>query len=111
MKRSAKGPAALIAVLMLALTGAVGAGQAAALAAPVNTVAPTISGTATVGQTLTAERRHVEQFARFVRIPVAAVQRRRQQLRQHCERNPEDLSTGRDGRGPCGQGESDRDER
>ena len=46
MKRSAKGPAALIAVLVLALTGAVGAGRAAALAAPVNTAPPAISGTA-----------------------------------------------------------------
>src|SRR6476469_3339159 len=55
MKRSAKGPAALIAVLVLALTGAaVGAGHASVLAAPVNTAPPTVSGTATVGQTLTA---------------------------------------------------------
>jgi hypothetical protein len=54
MTRSAKGPAALIAVLMLALTGAVGAGHAAALVPPINTAPPTISGTTTVGQTLTA---------------------------------------------------------
>ena len=36
-------------------------------------------------------------------VPVAAVQRWRQQLREHCERNPEDLRAGRGGRGPRDQ--------
>lgn len=54
MKSSLKGTAALIAVLLLALTGAVGSGHAMALAAPVNSAPPTISGTPTVGQVLTA---------------------------------------------------------
>lgn len=53
MKRSMKGSAALITGLVLALTGAVGAGYAAIKAAPVNTAPPAISGTPTVGQTLT----------------------------------------------------------
>ena len=53
MKRSMRGSAALTAGLVLALTSAVGAGWAASKAAPANTAAPKISGTATVGQTLT----------------------------------------------------------
>ncbi len=53
MKRSVKGSSALIATLVLALTSAVGVGYAAGKTTPVNTAAPTISGTATVGQTLT----------------------------------------------------------
>jgi hypothetical protein len=53
LKRSAKG-AALIAVIVLALTGAVGSGRASTEAVPVNTAPPTISGTPSVGQTLTA---------------------------------------------------------
>src|SRR3954447_10558335 len=52
MHRTAKATAGLAAVLV-GLVFAV-AGQAASMAAPVNTVPPAISGTPTVGQTLTA---------------------------------------------------------
>jgi hypothetical protein len=44
----------LVAGLLLMLAGSVGLGQAATKAAPVNTAPPTISGTPTVSQTLTA---------------------------------------------------------
>jgi hypothetical protein len=43
----------LLAGVLLMLAGTVGAGRAASEAAPVNTAPPTISGTPTVGQTLT----------------------------------------------------------
>jgi hypothetical protein len=45
---------ALIAASLLALAAAVGVGQAATQVAPVNTAPPTMTGTTTVGQTLTA---------------------------------------------------------
>jgi len=54
MKTSSKVFATLILMSLLAVAGFAGAGQAAARAAPVNTALPTISGTPTVGQTLTA---------------------------------------------------------
>lgn len=53
MRTSVKGLAVLSTGLVLALTGAAGVGYAASKAVPVNTAAPAISGTPTVGQTLT----------------------------------------------------------
>src|SRR6266508_2083422 len=54
MKITQKGLAALILVSLVTLAGSVGFARAASEVAPVNTAPPTISGTATVGQTLTA---------------------------------------------------------
>jgi hypothetical protein len=54
MKRHARGTAALIVAALLVMAGVVGVGRAATAAAPVSTAPPTISGTPTVGQTLTA---------------------------------------------------------
>ncbi len=54
MKNRQRTLAALIVAALLALAAVVGVGQAATQVAPVNTVPPTISGTPTVGQTLTA---------------------------------------------------------
>ena len=54
MRNAFKGAAALVVVSLLALAAVVGVGQAASQAAPVNTAPPTITGTATVGETLTA---------------------------------------------------------
>ena len=45
----------------------------AAVAAPPEHDAPTISGTPKVGQTLTACERHLEQQPDVVRLPVAAL--------------------------------------
>jgi hypothetical protein len=54
MERSVRGTVALIAGLLLVLAGTAGVARAAAQAAPVNTSPPTVGGTTTVGQTLTA---------------------------------------------------------
>jgi hypothetical protein len=54
VKYSKKALAGVAAASLLALALMVGAGSAASQAAPVNTALPTISGTAAVGQTLTA---------------------------------------------------------
>jgi hypothetical protein len=54
VKNSQRTLAALIVASLLALAAVVGGGQAALQAAPVNTAPPTISGTPTVGQMLTA---------------------------------------------------------
>jgi len=54
MRNAHKGAAALVAVVMMALAAVAGSGHAATQAAPVNTAPPTISGTPTVGETLTA---------------------------------------------------------
>src|SRR5438270_1195099 len=43
-------------VVLVALAASTGLGRAALDAAPVNTSPPTVTGTATVGQTLTAEK-------------------------------------------------------
>ncbi len=51
---------------------------------PVNTVLPTITGTARDGQTLTAAVGHLDRHADdHLRQPVAALQRRGHQLRGH----------------------------
>jgi hypothetical protein len=54
VKRHWRTVAAAVATSLLALGALVGSGQAAYEAVPVNTALPAISGTATVGQTLTA---------------------------------------------------------
>ena len=54
MKYSKKALAGLAAASLLALALMAGVGSAASQAAPVNTAKPAVSGTATVGQTLTA---------------------------------------------------------
>jgi hypothetical protein len=54
MKIAHKGFAALVLISLLTLAGSIGFARAASNVAPVNTAPPTISGTATVGQTLTA---------------------------------------------------------
>lgn len=54
MKTSLRAHAAVTLTLLLAVASLAGAGQAAMKVAPVNTAPPTITGTPTVGQTLTA---------------------------------------------------------
>ena len=51
----------------------VSVGMSATLVAPANTTAADLSGTAKVGQTLTAGDRHVEQHAHVVCVSVAAL--------------------------------------
>jgi hypothetical protein len=54
MKIAHRGFAALTMVTLLTLAGSIGLARATSAVAPVNTAPPTISGTATVGETLTA---------------------------------------------------------
>ena len=59
---------------------------------PANTAAPTISGTAQQGQTLTATQRQLERHhADQLQLPVAALRHGRRQLQQHQRRDRPDL--------------------
>ena len=61
-------------------------------APPLNTAAPTVSGTAAIGRRLTAAPRHLEwDAADRLRVPVAAVHEHRRELRGHRRARPADL--------------------
>ena len=60
-------------------------------AAPVNTAAPTITGTAQRAATLTATQRHVERHRQHLRLPVAALARRRHHVDEHRRRDRDHL--------------------
>jgi hypothetical protein len=66
--------AASLTLVATALALATGVGQAAPQVAPRNTAAPTISGTAAVGQTLNREQGHLDRHRTdHVQVPVASL--------------------------------------
>ena len=88
MKRSRIYLVLALGVLTAALFGTA---SAATQAAPTNTAPPTVTGTASVGQTLTAENGTWANSPDRVPVPVAPLWSDRRELRRRPRRDPEDV--------------------
>ena len=84
---------------------------AAAPSAPANTVLPAISGTATQGQALSDDERHLDGQPDQLRLPVAALRQRGRQLRDISGATTTSYTLGRRRRRQDDPGGRDRDER